>query len=304
MSKELEELSPSRRVAAKTVYAALKILKEAGGQLPGKQVVDKIRETVQFDEWEKKQYEKTGYIRWESILHFYTIDCIKAGFLIKKKGVWYITDEGEMALKLGEVGLLNKASTEYKKWAKDNKKDTTSEIEEDTELEDEEQLLQANLSLLESQAKDGIKKFISSKNPYEFQDLIAALLRAMGYYTPFVAPKGPDGGVDIVAYQDPLGTKSPRIKVQVKHRPDAKIPLGDIKSLIGSMNKDGDVGLFVTSGVFTSESEKFARSSHIHIKLINFDDLIDLWQEFYPKLSDEEKNLLPLHPIYFLGSNE
>ena len=42
----------------------------------------------------------------------------------------------------------------------------------------------------------------SKKNPYEFQDLVAALLRAMGYYTPFIAPKGKDGGVDIIAYRD------------------------------------------------------------------------------------------------------
>ncbi|MBF0548586.1 MAG: restriction endonuclease [Candidatus Riflebacteria bacterium] len=29
---------------------------------------------------------------------------------------------------------------------------------------------------------------------------------------------GKDGGVDIIAYRDPLGTESPRIKIQIKHR--------------------------------------------------------------------------------------
>ncbi len=48
----------------------------------GKDVVDRIRETVDFDEYASHVYEKTGYVRWESILHFYTIDCMKAGFLI------------------------------------------------------------------------------------------------------------------------------------------------------------------------------------------------------------------------------
>jgi predicted Mrr-cat superfamily restriction endonuclease len=38
----------------------------------------------------------------------------------------------------------------------------------------------------------------------------------MGYHTPFISPKGKDGGIDIIAYQDPLGLKTPRIKVQVK----------------------------------------------------------------------------------------
>lgn len=303
MSKKFEELSPSIQVATKTIYAAFKILKTAGGHLPGKEVIDKIEEKVEFTEWEKEKYEKTGYIRWQSILHFYSVDCVKAGFLLKKKGVWYLTDEGEKAMELGQVELLRKASLEYRKWAAERKKDILVDDTE-IEIEDVEQLQKATIEQLEVQAKDGLKEFIVSKNPYEFQDLVAALLRAMGYFTPFIAPKGPDGGLDIVAYQDPLGTKAPRIKVQVKHRPDSKISVGDIKSLIGSLNKDGDVGLFVTSGGFTSEAEKFARSSHIHVKLIDFDSFIDLWQEYYNKLNDDEKYLLPLHPIYFLGSNE
>ncbi|MFM2307525.1 MAG: hypothetical protein RLZZ367_2194, partial [Bacteroidota bacterium] len=40
MDKELEKLAPSKRSAAKTMFATFKILKEAGGQLPGKQVID------------------------------------------------------------------------------------------------------------------------------------------------------------------------------------------------------------------------------------------------------------------------
>jgi restriction system protein len=52
MDKELEKLAPSKRSAAKTMFATFKILKEAGGQLPGKQVIDKIRETVELTEWE------------------------------------------------------------------------------------------------------------------------------------------------------------------------------------------------------------------------------------------------------------
>lgn len=59
--------------------------------------------------------------------------------------------------------------------------------------------------MLQGQASKGIREYII-KEPYEFQDLVAALLRAMGYYTPFIAPKGKDGGVDIIAYRDPLGT--------------------------------------------------------------------------------------------------
>jgi restriction system protein len=308
MNKELDKLAPSKESAAKTLFATFKILKEAGGQLPSKEVIEKIRERVEFTEWEKQVYEKTGYVRWESILHFYTIDAVKAGFLRKNKGIWYLTDEGEKAIKLGPIKLLETASQLYRSWAADNKENKVkkeTDTEEPIELEENKtQAQKANLDLLEEQAIAGIKEFIRSKNAYEFQDMVAALLRAMKYHTPFVSPKGRDGGLDIIAYNDPLGATVPRLKVQVKHRPDSSVPVDDIRSLTGLLNKDGDIGVFVTSGTFTSEAERSARESHRHIKLLDIDNFIALWQEFYNKLTDDDKNMLPLHSIYFLGSNE
>jgi len=71
-----------------------------------------------------------------------------------------------------------------------------------------------------SDANSEIEDFVRRRGPYEFQDLVAALLRGMGYHTPFIAPKGRDGGIDIEAYSDPLGTVAPRIIVQVKQQKD------------------------------------------------------------------------------------
>lgn len=73
--------SKSKIIAEKTIHAALSILEKEGGELRGKEVIKKVRESVEFNDYENHRYEKTGYIRWESILHFYTIDCMKAGFL-------------------------------------------------------------------------------------------------------------------------------------------------------------------------------------------------------------------------------
>jgi restriction system protein len=151
-------------------------------------------------------------------------------------------------------------------------------------------------------ALEGMSNFIIAKNPYEFQDLVAALLRGMGYYTPFIAPKGKDGGVDIIAYKDPLGTTIPRIQVQIKHR-DIPTSVKEIRELMGLLQKDGDVGIFVSTGGFSSDARNTARTASVHIELIDKNRFIDLWQNFYNKLSDEDKNLFPLKPIYFLDVN-
>lgn len=300
--------SLSKKIAEKTIFAAFNILQNAGGELRGKEVIDKIRETVEFDDYEKHIYEKTGYVRWESILHFYTIDCMKAGYLRKNKGLWILTNEGAEAIKLGPENLLNSANKIYREWNAQRKTENPESEIEDIAIEqasiDTGQAQKALLDQYEDNANTGIREFIYNKNPYEFQDLVAALLVAMGYHISHIAERGPDGGIDIVAYTDPLGTKQPRIIVQVKHRPSDSVSSDAIQKLSGTLKRNTDVGIFVTSGQFSKPAIKEAINSREHVELIDFDRLIELWIEYYPKMNDEQKNLLPLQPIYFLGSNE
>ena len=296
--------SKSIIIAEKTIFATFNILKDAGGEMRGKDVVNKIRDTVEFNEYEKHRYEKTGYIRWESILHFYTIDSMKAGFLRKNKGVWVLTKEGEEAIKLGPEKLLSTATKIYREWDSKRKKEKTSEEELEEITIDKGQAQKALLNQYEDDANNGIRNFVIGKNPYEFQDLIARLLESMGYHISNIAERGPDGGIDIIAYTDPLGTKQPRIIVQVKHRPNDNVSSDEIQKLSGTLKRNSDVGIFATSGHFSKPAIKEARNSREHIELIDFDRFVSLWVEYYDKMSDEQKNMLPLQPIYFLGSNE
>lgn len=306
----MKKISKSKQIAQKTIFATFNILKNNNGEMRGKDVVEKIRETIEFDDYENHVYEKTGYVRWESILHFYTIDCMKAGYLRKQTGVWYLTDEGEQAMKLGAEKLLETATKKYREWnakresviSKISKEDLDDDI--DLQEEDEAQKQTALIEQFETRAIEGIRDFVSNKNPYEFQDMVAILLKAMGYHISHISPKGKDGGVDIIAYTDPLGVKPPRIIVQVKHRPQSKISSDDIQRLAGTMRRSSDVGIFVTSGDFSHYSVNEARATDKHIELIDFERFMLLWQQYYSKMSDDEKNKLPLHPIYFLGSNE
>lgn len=288
----------SRALAAKVIYAAMGILRDNAREMPMRELMAHVENEVELSDWAKERYEKSGYIRWESILHFFSIDCVKAGYLVKKKGVWYLTPEGEDALKLGPAKLLDSATRAYRKWRAEQPTDTTDDSEdaggEDTTMAFEE---------VEQIAMIGLERYINDKNAYEFQDLVAALLRGMGYYTPFIAPRGKDGGVDVVAYRDPLGTNSPRIQVQIKHR-GSPASVQEIRQLMGLLQKEGDVGIFVSTGGFTPDGKTTARGSHVHVELIDLSRFITLWQEFYEKLSDEDKSMLPLTPIYFLAKKE
>lgn len=288
----------TRTLAAKLIYAAMSILRDGGGEMPMRDMMVGVEKAVDLSDWAKERYEKSGYIRWQSVLHFYSIDCVKAGYIVKKKGVWYLTHEGEDALKLGPMKLLESATQAYRKWKTEQSADANGE-NEDIAVKD----TTVTLEEVEQIAMDGLESYISEKNAYEFQDLVAALLRGMGYYTPFVAPRGKDGGIDVVAYRDPLGTDSPRIQVQVKHR-ESSASVQEVRQLMGLLQKEGDVGIFVSTGGFTSDAKRAARSSHVHVELIDLTRFITLWQEFYENLVDEDKSLLPLTPIYFLAKND
>jgi len=138
---------------------------------------------------------------------------------------------------------------------------------------------------------------------YDFQKLVEELLVAMGYHVAFNAPPGADGGVDIVAYRDAFGTNPPRLKVQVKHRTQ-KATVKEVRELTGLLNKDGDVGLLVSSEGCTSDALREARASNKHVETMDLNRLITLWQENYDKLRESGRKRLPLVKVFFLAPTE
>ena len=295
--------SKSYQTASKTMFAAMTILSKKGGSMPVRELMLEVEKTVVLSDWEKEVLENTGNIRWQSIMHFSSVDYVKAGYLLKKKGHWTITPEGEEVIKLGAEKMQDKAQQQYREWrtSKERANEPKATASEETEDPVKEAIIE--LENLEEQANNGIRDYIRGKNPYEFQDMVAALLKAMGYYIQSVAPKGKDGGVDVVAYVDPLGAQTPRIKVQVKHRPDAVIGASDIRALLGIL-RSGDIALFVTSGTYSPDAKNTAANSREFIRLIDGDEFIEMWQNYYDKMSDDDKNMLPLKRISFLGNNE
>lgn len=296
----MKPLSKSAACGAKCLFAVMQYMKANGGTIATKEINNIVQKNVKLSEWEQERAGRLQNIRWWTMTQLYSIDYNKAGYILKKQGSWYLTPEGEEVIKQQDAEqILRKANAAYRKWRQGKKMD-----EDDTtgdETPEKETII--NIEQLEEQANEGIRQYIKAKNPYEFQDMVAALLRAMGYYTSFVAPKGRDGGVDVIAYIDALGAKVPRIKVQVKHMPDDSIPTKDIRSLLGIL-RDGDIALFVTSGTYSQQARTEALTSKTYIKLIDGEEFIQMWQDNYSKMTDEDKNMLPLKHIAFVGSNE
>ncbi|TAL28735.1 MAG: restriction endonuclease [Alphaproteobacteria bacterium] len=168
-----------------------------------------------------------------------------------------------------------------------------SEIE-DADDEASEQLL---LDDLKARAKEFIKDKLIALDWDEMQELVAAVLKAMGYKAR-ISPQGSDRGRDIVASPDGLGLEQPRIVVEVKHRPNSPMGSQDIRSFLGGRHKD-DRGLYISTGGFSKDAKYEADRASIPLTLMDIDELVDLVIENYEMMDVDSRSLLPLTKIYW-----
>ncbi len=161
------------------------------------------------------------------------------------------------------------------------------------EKEELEQLKEDTISRAHELIKDKVLKL----NDEELEQLVAAVLRAMGYKTR-VTPKGPDRGVDVIASPDGLGLEEPRIKAEVKHRPKTQMGSQQIRSFLGGL-RQGDRALYVSTGGFSKDAGYEADRSNIPITLLNLDELALLIVAHYENFDMDGKVLIPLTRLYW-----
>lgn len=291
----------NQRRIGELMRAVFDVLAENPDGLPAREVLVQVEQRLPLTDFEQSTYPKRPNIRrFEKVVRFATIAPVKAGWLIKDKGQWILTDAGRSAYHqfADPVALKREADRLYKQWhATSTGDDSNGEATEgDQDMPDPTSIVEE----AEETAWAQIEDYLRHLNAYDFQNLVAALLRSMGYYVEWIAPPGPDGGIDIVAHTDPLGAKGPRILVQVKHR-ENKATVEQLRSFLAILG-DSDVGLFVSTQGFTTEAEKVGRSQERRrIMLLNLKRLLDLWVQHYSKIPDTDRKLLPLRPIYYLA---
>ena len=276
--------------------AIFEVLLENPDGIQAKNAIAAVENRIMLSDYERSEYSNhPGIRRFDKIVRFLTISPVKAGWLIKEKGVWSITSAGEAAYK--EFSDPKKFNAElarlYRAW-----KQEQPSIDED---EEETSPDSTTLEEAEETAWAEISEYLAEMNPYDFQELVGGLLRGMGYHVSWISPPGPDKGIDIVAYNDSLGIEGPRIKVQVKRTPESRVSAATMRGFMSTLGEN-DVGLFVASGGFTRDAEKEAREQEKRrITLIDLEALFDLWVEHYEAIPETERSLLPLRSVHYLA---
>ncbi|RVV99793.1 type II restriction endonuclease [Mesobaculum littorinae] len=170
----------------------------------------------------------------------------------------------------------------------------TGDAEEETEEETREG---QSYEALAKRSVELIADMVTRLSPREMEELVAGLLRAMGYRTR-VSKIGADRGQDILASRDGLGFESPRILVEVKHRSRTAITAPDLRSFIGTL-RDGDRGLYVSTGGFTKDAQYEADRARHPVTLLTLEALVAELTDRYELLDTRSRALIPLTPLYW-----
>lgn len=123
---------------------------------------------------------------------------------------------------------------------------------------------------------------VRAQSPVFFEVLIAELLVAMGYGGSRHAPgrqlksaTGPDGGIDGVIDQDPLGLD--RIYIQAKrYAPHVIVGRPAVQAFVGSLSGlNARKGVFVTTSSFSADARAYTPQGH-QLVLVDGDELAEL----------------------------
>ena len=109
-------MSITRDRSMEYLQIVIKILDEHGGYLPAKEIILELEKRLKLTDEEKGVYEKTGTVKWLKIMQFQSIGLVKAGWIRKNKGIWYLTDEGKKSQKLDFKTFKSEIHKKYQEW--------------------------------------------------------------------------------------------------------------------------------------------------------------------------------------------
>ncbi|MFN8061847.1 MAG: restriction endonuclease [Vicinamibacterales bacterium] len=165
---------------------------------------------------------------------------------------------------------------------------------DDAEGEAGEQLLLEE-TLLKSE--EFIEDRIARLNERELSELVAALLRAMGYRTRQTGAQGMASQA-LFASPDGLGLQEPRLRVGVSHQPGLPLAGSVVRAFLAD-SRGADHLMYVSTGGFTREARLEAERAESEPTLVTLPQLREMLLQYYEQLDGTARQLLPLRRVFW-----
>src|SRR3954469_13731734 len=127
----------TRRRTGELLRTLFEILKKNPDGVRARDALKSLAEQVALSEYERGFFASGGQ-RFEKIVRFATVDCVKAGWMTKNKGIWSLTDAGAQAFQSikDPEAFYARATRLYREWKAsqpDSEPDESSTDAEDSE---------------------------------------------------------------------------------------------------------------------------------------------------------------------------
>ena len=157
---------------------------------------------------------------------------------------------------------------------------------------------------VETRAETELASHIARLDDTRLVQVSAAAMRGMGYATIFEQPLLPDLLSGIRAYPRPdEGYAAPTIRVAVRPASAEPMTAQELRLLQDTITGSGDIGAVISIPGFVTNIRTGIAQDGAHLELVDRDGLMQIWTTYYEQLSDPDRALMPLQPVYFLAAD-
>lgn len=148
---------------------------------------------------------------------------------------------------------------------------------------EEQQKIKSDLVIVDNELIQFFKrnpKALYSIKPRQFEELVACILKDMGYSVELTT-NGADGGIDIIATQKADIGELLLIVDCKRYRPDNHVGIGIVRSLYGiGQQMRASMAMLATTSFFTKRAKEFQSTVRHQLSLKDYNDLLD-WLHNY-----------------------
>ncbi len=256
----------------------IETLKELGGSGRPSEVRNAIAKQLNISEQDRTELLSGGASRFDNQVAWARFYLVKAGLVdSSKRGVWSLSDKGREINALSfdaAMSIFRQIRVEFQ-----SDKDTQEKGSPKDEP-DEETIAPNDTSVNDdSLYRKNLIEVLMSLPPSGFERLCQRLLRESGFEQVIVTGRSGDGGIDGQGILQINPFVSFKVLFQCK-RYSGTVSVSQVRDFRGAMMGRADKGIILTTGTFTSDSQKEAvRDGVPPIELVNGEKLLDMFED-------------------------
>jgi restriction system protein len=254
----------------------IEALKELGGSGRPSEVREVIAKQLNISEIDRTELLDGGAPRFDNQVAWARFYLVKEGLVdSSKRGVWSLSDRGREIESLSfdeSLAIFRRIQSEFQPERIPEEATQQEEIVEETIAPNDTAVSD------DSSYRKKLLEVLMSLPPAGFERLCQRLLRESGFEQVVVMGRSGDGGIDGQGILQINPFVSFKVLFQCK-RYTGSVSVSQVRDFRGAMMGRADKGIILTTGTFTSDSQKEAvRDGVPPIELVHGDKLLDMFE--------------------------